>query len=44
MNATMAKTLIAANQNSLSAKALTEKKLLKKINIIQVKLQIQTET
>ncbi len=37
----MAKTLIAANQNSLSAKALTEKKLLKKINRVPAKLDSQ---
>ena len=44
IKATIAKTLIAANQNSLSAKIFTEKKLLKKINTIHVKLQIHTGT
>ncbi len=44
MKATIAATLTAANQNSLSAKILTEKKLERKIKIMKTRLQIQTGT
>ena len=44
MKATIAATLTAANQNSLSAKILTEKKLERKIKIMKTRLQIETGT
>lgn len=44
MKATIAATLTAANQNSLSAKILIEKKLERKIKIMKTRLQIETGT